>query len=98
MELMVGIIGCENKTEVVTETQPQTGNLIEGYEVYRDEESNKRIKHGDYKSYYENGQIWTQGIYKNGIKNGKWVEYDENGNTLREGNFKDGKEDGKWVE
>ena len=97
MGLMVGVVGCGNETEVVTETQPQTGKLIEEYEVYRDEESNKRIKHGYYKSYYENGRMWKEGNYKSGIKNGKWVEYDENGNTLREGKYKNGKEEGKWV-
>ena len=97
MELMVGLVGCGNETEVVTETQPQTGNLIEEYEVYRAEESNKRIKHGYYKSYYENGQMWKEGNYKSGIKNGKWVEYDENENTLSEKSYRDGKIDGLWV-
>ena len=41
--------------EVVKKTHPLTQQVIEEYECYRDEDTNKPIKHGYYKSYHEDG-------------------------------------------
>ena len=97
MALMVGIVGCETGTEVVTETDSQTGEVIEEYEIYSDGESNERVKHGYYKSYYENGEIWKAGNYESGTKARHWVSYHDNGQIMREGNYKSGTKDGQWV-
>jgi len=41
--------------------------------------------------YYENGQIWYEGNYKDGKSDGKWIWYHENGQIWMEEFYKDGK-------
>ena len=41
--------------------------------------------------YYDNGQIFRKGEYKNGLKEGPWSIYDKQGNMLDEVPFKRGK-------
>ena len=57
MKRMIGLLmvmglwsGCGKEIEVVKETQPSTGKLIGEYEIYRDDKTNKPVKHGYYKS------------------------------------------------
>jgi antitoxin component YwqK of YwqJK toxin-antitoxin module len=47
--------------------------------------------------YYENGNIKTQGFFKNNKLTGKWVAYDEQGNKKQVAYYKEGKKDGKWM-
>ena len=50
---------------------------------------------------YENGQIKSEGNYKDGKPDGKVIDWYENGQIEAEGNYKDGKPDGKvtgWFE
>ena len=49
------------------------------------------------REYHENGQIGSDGNYKDGKLDGKWTFYYENGQIREEGNFKDGEPDGKWT-
>ena len=93
--LMVSVGGCGKEIEVVKETQPLTGKIVEEYEAYRDEKSNKPVKHGYYKSYYEDGSYKDVGQYEDGKKVGEWshreVFYDNDGQIKFEINQKDGK-------
>ena len=41
--------------------------------------------------YYENGQKWTEGTYKNGELDGKWTVWYENGQKMSEEYYRDGK-------
>ena len=96
--LVVGVLsGCGKEIEVVKKTQPITGILIEEYEVYRDDKSNKPIKHGYYKSYYEDGSYKDVGQYEDGYAEGKYVWYYKSGVVGSEGNYVDGKAEGKEV-
>ena len=96
--LVVGVLsGCGKEIEVVKKTQPLTGELIEEYEIYRDETSNKPVKHGYYKSYYKDESYKEVGQYEDDKIEGKWVGYYESGKVEREENYKDGNKDGKWV-
>ena len=47
---------------------------------------------GDYKEFYENGNIKLQGQYVNDLKDGKWVENDETGKLIKTTTFKAGVE------
>ena len=47
--------------------------------------------------YYEDGQKWTEGTYKDGKLHGLLTVWYENGQKQREGNSKDGELDGKWT-
>lgn len=64
-------------------------NVFEEYEYYLHPENNDRIKHGWYRSYYENKEHKEIGSYKDGVKDGVWSSYDEDGNVT-EGEYKDG--------
>ena len=64
--VLVGTGGCGEEIEVVKETQPLTGKSIEEYEIYRDDKTNKPVKHGYYKSYYADKSYKEVGNYKNG--------------------------------
>ena len=55
MGMVVSVGGCGKDIEVEKKTHPLTQKVIEEYECYRDEDTNKPIKHGYYKSYHEGG-------------------------------------------
>ena len=48
-------------------------------------------KHGMWKVYYENGQLKSEGTYKNGICHGFWRSYKENGDMKSVGTYGDEK-------
>ena len=52
------------------------------------------IKNGEYKTYYDNGNIETVVNYKNDKLNGESKSYYENGQIKGEINYKGGKKDG----
>jgi antitoxin component YwqK of YwqJK toxin-antitoxin module len=52
---------------------------------------------GDYKSYYENGQVFYNFKYNNvGKREGKQEYYYDNGQVMMKGEMHDGKESGTW--
>ena len=46
--------------------------------------------------WYKNGQMWSEGNFKNDIKDGLWTFWYENGQKRSEGTYKNGKEDGLY--
>ena len=46
--------------------------------------------HGELKEYWENGNIGSEGNYKDGIQDGLWKEYYENGQLKWEGEYTEG--------
>jgi antitoxin component YwqK of YwqJK toxin-antitoxin module len=53
-------------------------------------------KNGEWKEYYENGQLKIVGFYKDGKQEGEWKEYHENGQLKSVGSFKNGRQEGEW--
>lgn len=51
------------------------GEKREEYQYYFDPENNKRLKHGWYKSYYEDGRYREVGRYTKDVKDGEWSLY-----------------------
>ena len=55
--------------------------------------------------YWENGELWAKGNFRNGKQEGAWVQYHEMGShwesdtvyKMFTGNFKNGLEEGAWV-
>lgn len=79
--------------------------LIENYyddqkqvikERYFVKDSPKRVIHGLYESFYQNGFIQTRGYYKNNVPDSLWIYFYENGGIKMSGNLKDGKNFGLW--
>ena len=69
----------------------------EYYQVY-DKQSNSFKIEGEFKQYYENGDLEYSAYCNNTIRNGTVKGYFENGNISGICNFKDGKSYGKYLE
>lgn len=55
------------------------------------------VKDGPWKEFYSDGQLRSEGSYRNGKKIGKWRFYHPNSNLEQEGNFNNqGNADGIW--
>ena len=71
-------------------------NTLSGPKVFRTDEGMLYVenvknnkKEGQYKIYYENGQIKEKGTYQNGEKEGPYTHYFKNGDR-QEGTYKNG--------
>jgi antitoxin component YwqK of YwqJK toxin-antitoxin module len=53
-------------------------------------------KNGEFKTYFENGQLEMAGQIKENLNQGKWTYYYQSGQVESEGTFKDDLPDGKW--
>lgn len=80
------------------------GNVINSY-IYNDNgikisegivdrEGNKI---GQWKNYYNTGELKSKGNYQNNVQEGKWIFYFKNGKIEQEGEFSNGRFNGKWV-
>ena len=90
------MVSCgENLIEEVKERYDD-GKLkvVEYYKKVGDNQEFVRIR-----EYYENGQIYYEGNYKDGKQDGKWTVYYKNGQIRSESNYKEGVKQGKikWV-
>ena len=47
------------------------------------ETSFRSVRKGVYEKYYENGNIFISGFYKNGVRSGVWLYYDESGVVIK---------------
>ena len=52
---------------------------------------------GRWTQYYENGNIWIEGDYKNGIQVCLWTTYHNNGQECTKGVYKYNERSGKWI-
>jgi len=53
-------------------------------------------RQGDWKEYYETGELRSKGKYKDNKRTGPWIFYYQDGKTEQEGNYRDGKPEGNW--
>lgn len=51
---------------------------------------------GQWKAWYEDGTLWSEGDYKDGKRNGLGIAYHENGKKYIEGMYKDDMRVGVW--
>lgn len=56
------------------------------------------VKHGPCREWYDNGQLWKEGAYKNDKADGVWTFYSyDNGTKAEYGAFENGEKTGKWT-
>lgn len=53
-------------------------------------------REGEWKAYFTNGQIWSEGSFEKGLREGKSIVYFPNGQKRSEGNYQEGKQVGNW--
>ena len=52
---------------------------------------------GEWKWYFETGQLKREESFKNGQEHGWLTEYNDSGAVILKGEFVDGKEEGEWI-
>jgi antitoxin component YwqK of YwqJK toxin-antitoxin module len=55
------------------------------------------VKHGQWKQYFENGKIKSEGTYEDGFWEGKLLRHHETGYKAAEGQYKKGVMEGDWM-
>lgn len=77
------------------ETKSQDGGLRFQFTRYADA-SGKLIRHGQFRAFYPDGTLASEGTYEDGLENGPWKDFHDNGKVAAEGAYKLGKEHGVW--
>jgi antitoxin component YwqK of YwqJK toxin-antitoxin module len=54
-------------------------------------------RHGEWKSWYEDGNLWSEGSFREGRRHGKGIVYHSNGNKFIEGTYLNGQRVGTWL-
>ena len=93
--LMLIIISSCDKHEIRKELYAFSENPKEEYQVL-ETDNGSFVKDGNYKSWFENGQIRERGQYELNKQIGEWIGYYKNGNRSEVGRYMDGKKEGKW--
>ncbi len=88
----------EKKDSIFIKKIINPDKLVKTHEI-RFWDSNRIVKHGDYKEWYDNGNIWKQGKYIYGKKQGLWRYYSHSkkGKQVEVGIFIDDKKEGIWT-
>lgn len=73
----------------------KTKNVKEEYHILK---KDKKVKHGEYTSYYYNGQVKESGKYLNNQKDGKWLVYRKDGSLDELQHYTYGQKTGIWEE
>ena len=55
------------------------------------------LQHGDWVTYYSDGQLLSKGKYIDGHREGVWERYDEYGTIYEIGKYIKGKRNGNWI-
>jgi len=55
------------------------------------------IMHGNSKTYYQHGQLFEDGEFRDGVPHGPVTTYHEDGQIKTKGQYKDGRMHGKWL-
>lgn len=74
----------------------ETGELHFRYSRKMSPDGTKWIRDGLYQKFYKNGNVASEGSYREGLEEGAWKDYHENGNLAAEGYYSNGKETGIW--
>jgi len=54
------------------------------------------LRHGPWKSYYEDGTLWSDNYFVDGNNEGDYANYFENGQIRMKGQYAGGSKTGKW--
>ena len=55
------------------------------------------LKEGEWKGFYDNGNLLWSGFYNKGLNISKWIEYHKNGKVFTMGHYENGKKIGVWL-
>ena len=58
--------------------------------------SKNEKRDGNWKAYYRDGKLWSEGDYSDGVRQGKTITYHSNGNLYYIGKFNKAQKSGIW--
>lgn len=80
----------------IAEIPYATGEVQFRYSRYLSEDGGRWIRHGLFRAYHQNGQLASEGEYRDGLEVGVWRDYHDNGQLAAEGEYHNGRETGQW--
>ncbi len=89
---------CEKKDSTFITKIFNPDKLVKTHEI-KYSSAHRILKHGIYKEWYDNGNIWKKGKYLYGKKNGLWryYSYEKKGKQIETGVFLNDKKEGVWT-
>ena len=86
----------ETRTIQMAETASKDGGLRFKYSRYAGADGNW-VRHGEFRAFYPDGTLASEGSYVDGKENGPWKDFHDNGKLAAEGAYAGGKEHGAWI-
>lgn len=80
----------------IAEIPYDSGEIQYRYARYLSEDGSRWIRHGLFQSYWQNGNLKSEGYYARGRETGFWSDYHENGQMAASGQYVEGKQHGTW--
>ena len=81
----------------IAEIPYETGEIHYRYSRYLAPDRSRWIRHGLFRAYYKNGQLASEGTYRDGLEDGPWCDYHENGQIAAKGSYQNGQEGADWT-
>jgi hypothetical protein len=95
LALVLCLVAPQDPGQLVEkETWPSGGPKVERHVIDMD---GHKVLDGDFKSWFENGQIEAEGRYAKGQLTGAWITHWPNGAVASRGRYVHDKRDGKWT-
>jgi antitoxin component YwqK of YwqJK toxin-antitoxin module len=76
-------------------TKYENGKMKRAFKMQTFENYPPRI-HGEFREWWDNGELWKKGEYKDGKQVGLWEFRSRAGEVVKKGTFVDGRPDGQW--
>lgn len=80
-------------TEMHEEVLPDHG-LRYRYACYR--KGDRLVRHGEFRAFYKDGTIASEGSYVHGREDGPWKDFHDNGKLAADGAYRAGRQHGTW--
>jgi antitoxin component YwqK of YwqJK toxin-antitoxin module len=93
----------DGKKEGTHRFYDEEGNVINTIVYHRGERTAEGIVdtkgdfQGDWKLFYDTGELKAEGSYENSKRNGEWIFYHKNGEVEHRGKYVEGLPNGKWT-
>lgn len=85
-----------SETLHIAEIPYDSGKIQYRYARYLSEDGSRWIRHGLFRSYWQNGNLKGEGHCERGSEMGFWSDYHENGQMAARGQYVEGKQQGTW--
>lgn len=93
--ILYSVLVFQSSDQTLVKETWEDGTARLEYEVQQ-EPGKDPVRHGDYKRWYQNGELEEKGKYRHGMKSGTWFFYYQNGNVKSSGKYNKDIQKGTW--